>query len=80
MSADTSFIADHATLFLSVLRTGITDNRVFALDVRFGFTWHSHYYRCRVAGLQGVIPQPSQTTDSVELKCAVLALVQGYRF
>jgi hypothetical protein len=37
VSADTSFIAEHVTLLLSVLLTGIWGNRVFALVVSLLF-------------------------------------------
>ena len=77
MSADASFIAEHVTLLLSVWRTGMRGNRVFALDFRFGFTWHSHYYRRRVAGLQRAVLWRLQRTDSNELELAVGGSPQG---
>jgi hypothetical protein len=79
VSANAGFIAEHVTLSLSlsVLRTGIRGNRVFALDVRFSFTWHSHYNRRRVAGLQGAVLRRLQRIDSNELELAVKGGSQG---
>ena len=70
MSANANFIAEHVTLALSVVRAHVRGNRVFALDVRFVFTLQSHYYRRRVAGLQGSIPECPQVADSAETKLA----------
>jgi hypothetical protein len=70
MPANADFVAEHMTLAPSVTRAGLLGNRVFALEIRFLFTLQSLYYRLRVTGLQGSIPEYPQVADSAETKLA----------
>jgi hypothetical protein len=70
VSANADFVALHVTLAPSVMRAGLLGNRVFALEIRFLFTLQSLYYRLRVTGSQGSIPECPQVADSAETKLA----------